>query len=315
MYHGGEAEGVPGFPRHPHRGFETVTVVRQGLVDHCDSLGATARYGVFAGMLPICLTMHTLTATRTGQGDAQWLTTGAGICHSEMFPLVESKSANPMELFQIWINLPAKSKMTPPWFEMYWADVQPKKDFVDDKQLRTHVRVVGGTLAGLTALPPPPTSWAADPNNHVVIATLKMEPGATWTLPKTAPGINRVLYWFKGSQVGIAGSNETAHGAFTLRSDVDVELVSDSSSTEPVEFLLLQGRPINEPVVQQGPFVVNTQKQLSEAFGDYQRTQFGRWTFDSDEPTHPRDAKRFALLPDGTKIQPEEVVTGNDQMC
>ncbi|MBU6503016.1 MAG: pirin family protein, partial [Burkholderiales bacterium] len=95
MYHGST---VPGFPPHPHRGFETVTIVRRGLIDHSDSLGATARFG---------------------QGDVQWLTAGAGVVHSEMFPLLAQDQPNPLELFQIWLNLPAASKMADPHFTMF----------------------------------------------------------------------------------------------------------------------------------------------------------------------------------------------------
>src|SRR5258706_9262343 len=101
MYHG---EVVPGFPAHPHRGFETVTVVRRGLIDHSDSLGAAARYG---------------------HGDVQWLTAGRGIQHSEMFPLVDRDQPNPVELFQIWLNLPAADKLADPHFTMFWRDAVP----------------------------------------------------------------------------------------------------------------------------------------------------------------------------------------------
>jgi quercetin 2,3-dioxygenase len=107
MYHG---EQVPGFPGHPHRGFETVTLVRNGLIDHSDSLGATARFG---------------------HGDVQWLTAGAGIVHSEMFPLVKKGEPNPTELFQIWLNLPAEDKHAPPHFSMLWSQDIPRLTFTD----------------------------------------------------------------------------------------------------------------------------------------------------------------------------------------
>src|SRR5690606_16205323 len=94
MYHG---DVVPGFPKHPHRGFETVTLARRGFIDHSDSLGATARFG---------------------QGAAQWMTAGQGIVHSEMFPLVNQDAPNPTELFQIWLNLPAHNKLVKPYFTM-----------------------------------------------------------------------------------------------------------------------------------------------------------------------------------------------------
>src|SRR6478672_12420254 len=102
MYHG---DTVPGFPSHPHRGFETVTIVRKGLIDHSDSLGATARFG---------------------GGDVQWLTAGKGIVHSEMFPLLDAQNANPLELFQIWLNLPAAGKMSEPHFTMLWSQDIPR---------------------------------------------------------------------------------------------------------------------------------------------------------------------------------------------
>ena len=102
MYHG---DDVPGFPQHPHRGFETVTIVRHGYIDHSDSLGATARFGL---------------------GDVQWLTAGAGVVHSEMFPLLDPNGPNTLELFQIWLNLPGKHKLAPPYFTMFWDPEIPR---------------------------------------------------------------------------------------------------------------------------------------------------------------------------------------------
>ena len=101
MYHG---DRVPGFPQHPHRGFETVTATMRGIVDHTDSLGNAGRYG---------------------HGDVQWMTAGSGIVHGEMFPLVHADTPNHLRLFQIWLNLPSRKKMTDPAFVMHWApDVQ-----------------------------------------------------------------------------------------------------------------------------------------------------------------------------------------------
>ncbi|HEX9618609.1 MAG TPA: pirin family protein, partial [Polyangiaceae bacterium] len=137
MYHG---DIVPGFPRHPHRGFETVTIARRGFIDHSDSLGATARYG---------------------HGDVQWMTAGAGIAHAEMFPLIKSDAPNPTELFQIWINLPSRSKFVEPHFSMLWNDSIPEASVVDTLGRRTTARVVAGQLAGRIAPSPPPASWAA----------------------------------------------------------------------------------------------------------------------------------------------------------
>lgn len=159
MYHG---QDVPGFPGHPHRGFETVTYVRRGLIDHSDSLGAAARFG---------------------RGDVQWLTAGEGIVHSEMFPLLEAEQANPLELFQIWLNLPAEDKLVEPHFSMLWDGEIPRLRHTDDDGHTVEVTVIAGELAGLTPPPPPPHSWAARAEADVAIWHLRMEPGARWTLP------------------------------------------------------------------------------------------------------------------------------------
>ncbi len=135
------ATSCPGFRRHPHRGFETVTIVRQGFIDHADSLGATARFG---------------------RGDVQWLTAGRGIVHSEMFPLRDRAAPNPVELFQIWLNLPAADKFAAPHFTMLWRDARAERTRRAMRRGRaTEITVAAGTLAGARRRPRRPNSWAA----------------------------------------------------------------------------------------------------------------------------------------------------------
>jgi redox-sensitive bicupin YhaK (pirin superfamily) len=272
MYHG---EIVPGFPSHPHRGFETVTLVRRGYIDHSDSLGAAARFGV---------------------GDAQWMTAGKGIVHSEMFPLLERDKPNPLELFQIWLNLPAADKMVDPHFAMLWSHDMPTVTFTDEAQRTTDVTLIAGTLAGKTAPPPPPRSWAARPDTDVAIWTIRMDAGAKWTLPPAHADSNRTLYFFKGTSMRVAGEEQKAHAAIAVKSDVAIELEAGETACE---LLVLQGRPIDEPVVQHGPFVMNTPEEIHNAMLDYRRTRFGKWPWPSDAPVHAREEGRFARHADG----------------
>lgn len=286
LYHG---DPVPGFPGHPHRGFETVTVVRRGLIDHADSLGAAARYG---------------------EGDVQWLTAGAGIQHAEMFPLLRQDAGNPLELFQIWLNLPARDKMVPPHFTMFWADQVPQSQQQDAQGRRTEVRVVAGVLAPQDAagaavdpLAPPPHSWAAQADSDVAIWTGRMDAGATWTLPPARGAqTRRTLYVFKGAGLHVAGEWVAGPAAIELRAHEAVALAAPEDGA--AEWLLLQGRPIGEPVAQYGPFVMNTQAQIVQAMDDYRRTRFGGWPWPEDGPVHGRDTPRFARHPDGREERP-----------
>lgn len=273
MYHG---DTIPGFPSHPHRGFETVTITRQGLIDHSDSLGATARFG---------------------GGDVQWLTAGEGIVHCEMFPLVHTDKPNPAELFQIWLNLPARSKMVPPHFTMFWDEDIAHVHTVDANGNATHVSCVAGSLGDARGLPPPPDSWASHPEADLAIWTIKMQPGARWSLPAaTGQATRRMLYFFKGSALSIAGQAVPPSSAVELRAGVDAELICGQDLTE---VLVLQGRPIGEPVAQYGPFVMNTQAEIQQAFLDYRRTEFGGWPWPATDPVHPREQGRFAKHADG----------------
>lgn len=279
MYHGNH---VPGFPQHPHRGFETITVARKGFIDHSDSLGALARFG---------------------EGDVQWLTAGSGISHSEMFPLLNMGGRNPQELFQIWLNLPAKNKMVAPYFSMHWAERIPRKTFTDDQGKHTHVTVVAGKLDDLTPVAPPPDSWAAVSAADLAVWTITMDDRASWRLPAAWGGdaAHRTLFFYQGAGLQIDQRDVPASSYVWLRAGRAVQLVADKG---PVELLLLQGTPIGEPVAKQGPFVMNTHQELRQAFADYQRTRFGGWPHDAPAPVFPRDKGRFAKHVDGRVEKP-----------
>jgi redox-sensitive bicupin YhaK (pirin superfamily) len=271
MYHG---KSVPGFPGHPHRGFETITVVRKGIVDHADSMGAAGRYG---------------------NGDVQWMTAGKGVQHSEMFPLVHADKENTMELFQIWLNLPKRNKMVEPHFKMFWRESIPNQVHMDSSNKKTTVEVIAGKLENAEAPNPPPNSWAADSVNEVAVWNIKMEAGATFILPKASLGTNRTIYFYEGTEIIVAGNIIKNYNAIELKADLEVEI----KAAEETSILMLQGKPIGEPVMQYGPFVMNTKQEINSAFEDYHKTQFGGWPWPKYDQVHEREKTRFAKYADG----------------
>jgi redox-sensitive bicupin YhaK (pirin superfamily) len=269
---------IPGFPAHPHRGFETVTIVREGLIDHSDSLGAAARFG---------------------GGDVQWLTAGSGIVHAEMFPLLDRERPNRLELFQIWLNLPSSHKMVAAHFTMFWSEKIPRQQYTDAAGLRTTVTCIAGRLRSGDAAPlaPPPDSWASQAQGDVAIWTVRMPAHARWTLPAaTGSATRRMLYFFEGASLVVDGQSITDHAALELRCSEDLEL---ANGAQPADMLVLQGRPIAEPVAQYGPFVMNTQAEIHQAFADYRRTEFGGWPWPDNAPVHGKELRRFATHADG----------------
>jgi len=273
MYHG---QTIPGFPVHPHRGFETVTVVRKGIVDHTDSMKAAGRYG---------------------NGDVQWMTAGKGIQHAEMFPLINQDVPNPMELFQIWLNLPRKSKMVEPFFKMLWAETIPNYQHTDQSGKKTQVEIIAGQIENHSAPTPPPESWANAKENEVAIWNIQMEKGASWKLPKSKPGINRTLYFYEGETLKVGDTEVLKYSSAELSPDADLLL---TATNDDCKILILQGKPIGEPVVQYGPFVMNTKEEIQQTYEEYQRTQFGGWPWPENDPTHGLEKGRFAKHADGT---------------
>ncbi|WP_457134087.1 pirin family protein [Mycobacteroides abscessus] len=280
MYHG---RVVPGFPAHPHRGFETITLVRQGFVDHADSTGAGARYG---------------------PGDVQWVTAGSGVSHSEMFPLLSQDAGNPFELYQIWLNLPASNKFADPQFSMQWREKIPV--VVPDGTVgAAQVMVIAGRFDGVAPLAPPRASWAADPNSDVAVWLIDLGANSSMSLPATnTRDTERLLYVHgNGALLTVDGEPVASGQGYAQRGGGRLQLATTEQSAI---VLVLQGVPLGEPVVQYGPFVMNSEEQLRQAVQDYRDTEFGGWPWPSEAPVYTRETPRFARFGDGRLEYPEQ---------
>lgn len=271
MYHG---TTIPGFPYHPHRGFETITIVNKGFCDHSDSLGAAGRFG---------------------EGDVQWMTAGLGVQHSEMFPLLHDETDNPLELFQIWLNLPKANKFVEPHFKMLWHE-----DIPVIKEGNAQIKVIAGNYKDTLALSPAPDSWAANPENDVAIWNILVEADTEYTLPKSNSEVTRTLYFYEGSEIFIGDRKVNSKFGIVLNPAEDITI---KIGAEKAHFLLLQGKPIAEPVAKYGPFVMNTEEEIQQAMDEYRLTQFGGWPWPYPDNVHEKDRGRFALYPDGKLVE------------
>lgn len=281
-------------------------------------------------------------AGRYGKGDVQWMTAGRGVVHGEMFPLVNIDEPNPTRFFQIWLNLPGTSKMADPSFAMFWRNDIPKY-FTTDK--KANVTVWFGEyfldcekdekaeeknedyteVVTLNPNRPPENSWASDPQNDVAVLHLTIHRGGKLTIPKSkVENVSRSLYLVEGANIGVQVNGEIINRKVILELDSNQEVnihvpkSEDNDHDGSVEFLMLQGRPIEEKVAQHGPFVMNTWAEISQAFDDYHSTKFGGWPWDSDEMVFPHTKGRFALidgvetLPTGEGIEDEQISSNSD---
>jgi quercetin 2,3-dioxygenase len=181
---------------------------------------------------------------------------------------------------------------------MLWNDSIPKFSFTDNKGLSTEVEVIAGTLGDKTASAPPPDSWAADSANEVAVWNITLQAGSEWTLPKTSEGINRTLYFYEGESIEIAGQTIEKYHAIVVEPTHDLIIKNPDHESR---ILVLQGKPIGEPVIQYGPFVMNTKEEINQAFEDYHNTQFGGWPWPRPDQVHPKEKGRFALHADGVE--------------
>jgi len=225
---------IGGFPNHPHRGFETVTYMLAGRMRHLDSAGNE-------GLL--------------GPGGAQWMIAGSGLIHSEL----PEQEDGLMEGFQLWLNLPAKDKMTPPRYQDIQPDAIP--EFTTGDGVR--VRVIAGNSHG--------TEGAVQrPDTQPLYLDVHMPKGSRFVQP-LEPGLNAFTYTYRGT-VGIAGTPVPDRHMAILANDGAGSVIVEAP--EDARLLIVAGRPLNEPIVQYGPFVMNTPEQIQEAFRDYRAGAF-----------------------------------------
>jgi redox-sensitive bicupin YhaK (pirin superfamily) len=180
---------------------------------------------------------------------------------------------------------------------MLWDRDIPRRVVTDAAGRRTEVMVIAGALDDTMPLAPPPHSWASKPESDLAIWSISLEKGATWTVPAaTGQHTLRTLNFFAGISLRVAGRLVTGASAVQVQAN---QAITIEAVDGPADILLLQGRPIGEPVAQYGPFVMNTREELQRAFSDYQRTLFGGWPWPENAPVHGRDAVRFAKHADG----------------
>jgi len=224
---------LPGFPMHPHRGIETVTYLLSGAVRHTDSMGNT---GVIGG------------------GDMQWMTAGGGILHEEM----PQQVSEPLNGFQLWVNLPAKLKMCKPRYQ----DISSAKMPVAHPAPGVDIRVIAGEVTGVKG---PVTEIAADPAYFDVV----MEPGKEYEF-SIASDHTAFAYLYEGS--GLFGESSINATRLVIFSNGDLIRVTAGSSG--MKFLLVSGKPLGEPIARYGPFVMNTQEEIARALQDLRNGTF-----------------------------------------
>jgi len=287
MYHG---QKIPGFPHHPHRGFEICSIVAEGYADHFDSKGSKGRYG---------------------DGDIQLMSAGEGVLHSEMFPLLDEENENPLRLFQIWINLPSQSKLTEPDYKMIWKEKVPTKTYHDEQGNEITLKVVMGEYEGILAIEPLEHSWAKDPNHHMGIALVDLEPHAQFSLPPISSTLNRFVLFYEGEgEIHVDQTPIEVNHLLDLDGNEEIILKNGTSKSR---ILILEGEPINEPVVAYGPFVMNTEEELQASFAEYRRTEFGGWPWGDSEMdlVNEKNAGRFASYFFGDQLDYPEKQSSN----
>ena len=227
---------IGGFPDHPHRGFETVTYMLAGRMRHHDSAGNE-------GLL--------------GPMGAQWMTAGSGLIHSEL----PEQEEGLMEGFQLWVNLPARNKMIAPYYQDIPAEAIP--EFTTDSGVR--VRVIAGTSHGVAGA-------VERPDTEPLYLDIHLPAGSSFSQP-VDPGFNAFTYTYRGEVMIGQTTVPDRHMAILANDGGDAVHIE---AREAARMILVAGKPLNEPIVQYGPFVMNTQEEIQQTLQDYKAGHFQR---------------------------------------
>lgn len=228
---------IAGFPNHPHRGFETVTYMITGRMRHKDSAGNE-------GLLD--------------NGGVQWMTAAKGVIHSEL----PEQEDGEMEGFQLWLNLPAKDKMNDPWYKDFQDADLPK--FVTENG--TQVTVIAGESNGVEGAV---TREVTEPT----YLDIHLPAGASFS-HKIPANHNAFVFVYRGS-ANIEGKQVPVKNMAILKNDPNADGIILEAGSEDTKVILVTGRPLNEPIVQYGPFVMNSQQEIIQAVTDFQEGRFG----------------------------------------
>lgn len=224
---------------HPHKGFETVTLVFEGELAHADSTGSSGTIGV---------------------DEVQWMTAGAGILHKEFQTLAFSRSGGVQHMLQLWVNLPARHKGHPPRYQSLTRENIPVK-----AEGESRIRVLAGEYEGLLG--------PAETFSPLTLLDIRLAPGRAFGMPIPASW-NTALLVVEGT-MRYGGRTKAPHGEFLLL-DHEGDAVLFDAGDQGARVILLAGEPLNEPIAAYGPFVMNTQREIMDAIEAFNRGDFGR---------------------------------------
>ena len=274
MYNG---KVVPGFPKHAHWGYETLTLPMLGWIDHFDSTGSNGRYGF---------------------GDVQWVSAPAMFQHSEMYPLVNQDSRNPNDITQIFVNLPLEEKnIEEPSVNTVWKENIP---IVKGEKSRT--MVICGEYGGKSIYSPSTHTWARKENSVRILRT-DLEAGGSFVLDPAPEDVNRNVYLLNGKGVTILGEPVKEYCKVKIDPTKEVEI---KTSDVPAVVWVLEGKPIGQKMASFGPITLSTEQEVRESLNVLRRTEFESWPWDLVDKANPVDSGRFLRRADGTVVVPPE---------